>query len=111
LARNIGLDVTPPKVECNDPYCPFHGSLPVRGRIFEGIVVSDKMNRAVVVRRDYLWYVKKYMRYEKRKSLLHAHNPPCINAKIGDRVKIAECRPISKTISFVVIEKLSQQRE
>jgi len=111
MARDIGLGVTPPKTECNDPNCPFHGSLPVRGRIFEGIVVSDKMNRSVVVRRDYLWYVKKYMRYEKRKSLIHAHNPPCINAKIGDRVKIAECRPLSKTISFVVIEKLSEQKE
>jgi small subunit ribosomal protein S17 len=59
----------------------------------------------VVVEREYLHYVPKYMRYERRRSRIHAHNPPCINAKVGDRVKIAECRPISKTVSFVVIEK------
>jgi small subunit ribosomal protein S17 len=35
---------------------------------------------------------------------MHAHNPPCINAKEGDVVKIAECRPLSKTKKFVVIE-------
>jgi small subunit ribosomal protein S17 len=57
------------------------------------------------VEREYLHYVPKYMRYERRRSRIHAHNPPCINAKVGDRVKIAECRPISKTVSFVVIEK------
>ncbi|MBN1455027.1 MAG: 30S ribosomal protein S17, partial [Methanomicrobia archaeon] len=41
----------------------------------------------------------------KRQSKIHAHNPPCINAKVGDIVKIAECRPLSKTKSFVVVEK------
>ncbi len=37
---------------------------------------------------------------------MHAHNPPCIDAKVGDRVRIGECRPLAKTVSFVVIEKL-----
>ena len=46
------------------------------------------------------------MRYEKRRSKILAHNPPCIDAKKGDKVKIAECRPISKNVSFVVVEKI-----
>ncbi len=95
-----------PKVECNDRNCPFHGTLKVRGRILEGIVISDKMDKTVIVRRDYLKYIPKYKRYERRHSHIPAHNPPCINARVDDRVKIAECRPISKTVSFVVIQKM-----
>ena len=95
-----------PKVECNGRNCPFHGTLKVRGRILEGIVISDKMDKTVIVRRDYLKYIPKYKRYERRHSHIPAHNPPCINARVDDRVKIAECRPISKTVSFVVIQKM-----
>ncbi|HER54639.1 MAG TPA: 30S ribosomal protein S17, partial [Candidatus Bathyarchaeota archaeon] len=35
-----------------------------------------------------------------------AHCPPCLDVKAGDKVRLAECRPISKTVGFVVIEKL-----
>ncbi len=103
--RNIGIDVSKPEKECEDVDCPFHGTLPVRGQILEGEVVSDKAPKTVVVQRNYLKKIPKYERYEKRRSKIHAHNPPCINAKVGDVVKIAECRPLSKTKSFVVIEK------
>ena len=30
---------------------------------------------------------------------------PCIDAKEGDKVRVAECRPLSKTVAFVIIEK------
>ncbi|HUV80063.1 MAG TPA: 30S ribosomal protein S17 [Candidatus Bathyarchaeia archaeon] len=103
--RGIGINVSKPEKECEDADCPFHGTLPVRGQILEGEVVSDKAPKTVVVQRIYLKKIPKYERYEKRKSKIHAHNPPCINAKVGDVVKIAECRPLSKTKSFVVIEK------
>ncbi len=103
--RDIGLNVKVPEKECDDVNCPFHGSLPVRGQILEGKVVSDKAPKTVVVLRSYLKEIAKYERYEKRRSRIHAHNPPCINAKVGDIVKIAECRPLSKTKSFVVVEK------
>ncbi len=102
--RDIGLDVTPPKEACDDPKCPFHGKLPVRGQVFDGVVISDEMTDTVVVLREFEKKVPKYERYEKRRSKVHAHNPPCINAKEGDVVKIAECRPLSKTKSFVVVE-------
>ncbi|MCW3136785.1 MAG: 30S ribosomal protein S17 [Canidatus Methanoxibalbensis ujae] len=105
-ARDIGIEVNPPKEVCDDKNCPFHGELPVRGQILEGVVVSDKMQKTVVVEHYYLKKIRKYMRYEKRKSKIHAHNPPCIAAKKGDVVKIAECRPLSKTKSFVVVEVL-----
>jgi small subunit ribosomal protein S17 len=91
-------------MECKDKNCPFHGSLKIRGTTFEGVVVSDKMRNSVVVKRELLEHFPKYERYAKKSSKITAHNPPCINAKVGDTVKIAECRPISKTKSFVVTE-------
>jgi len=105
-ARNIGLNVKPPTKSCNDNNCPFHGSLPVRGQVITGVVSSIKMQNSILVKREYTHLVPKYERYEKRTSSYAAHCPPCIEAKIGDKVKIAECRPLSKTISFVAIEKL-----
>jgi small subunit ribosomal protein S17 len=104
MAKNIGLSVSVPEEVCNDVNCPFHGTLPVRGQVITGKVVSDRMMDTVVVERKYLHYVGKYNRYEKRNSRIHAHNPPCIKAKEGDMVKIAECRPLSKTTKFVVVE-------
>ncbi|AEF96452.1 30S ribosomal protein S17 [Methanotorris igneus] len=109
--RNIGIPVNAPKKECNDKNCPFHGTLSVRGQMFEGVVVSDKAHKTVVIKREIVKYLKKYERYEKRTSKLVAHNPECINAKVGDIVRVMECRPISKTKSFVVIEKLGHVKE
>ena len=104
--RNPCLDVQPPRKSCNDPNCPFHGLLRIRGRILEGTVASAKMEKTVTVRLDNLRYVPKYKRYERRHSHISAHNPSCVGAAENDRVKIAECRPISKTVSFVVVEKM-----
>lgn len=104
-SRNIGLPgVEPPPKTCEDPKCPFHGRVPVRGIVLEGVVVSDKMKSTAVVQHEYTYFIKKYKRYEKRKRKIHAHNPPCISAKVGDVVKIAETRPLSKTVSFVVVQ-------
>jgi len=107
MKRDIGIDVKEPDRECDDVNCPFHGKLPVRGQIIEGVVVSDKAEKTVVVQRVYMKKIRKYERYEKRRSKIHAHNPPCIAARAGDVVKIMECRPLSKTKSFVVVEKRS----
>ncbi len=95
-----------PEEKCEDKNCPFHGSLSVRGRTMEGEVVSDKMSGSVVVARQYARKVPKYERLERRTLKVHAHNPPCIGAKAGDRVKIMECRRLSKTKTFVVVQKM-----
>ena len=103
-ARDIGVDVQAPKAECTDPHCPFHGSFPVRGQVIDGQVVSTRMERSARVHREYLRYVPKYERYEKRTSSYNVHAPPCLHVQVGDRVKIMECRPLSKTKSFVIVE-------
>jgi len=100
------INVKTPKETCEDKNCPFHGSLSVRGQILVGDVSSIKMKRTVQVKREYMRYSPKYERYEKRTSAYSVHCPPCIKAKVGDKVRIAECRPLSKTISFVVVEKI-----
>jgi len=105
----MSLTFKKPKKTCNDRNCPFHGDLPVRGHVFKGIVASAKMDKTVVVERDYLSFVPKFKRYERRHSRIPSHNPPCIDAKEGDRVIIAETRPVSKTVSFVVVEKVEEK--
>ena len=108
MLPSIGLPVESPKDKCNDPNCPFHGKLAVRGKMMDGVVVKNKMRNTIVVRREYLWYMKKYARYERRHSHIPAHLPPCIEVSVGNRVKIAECRPLSKTVSFVVVQKMEE---
>ena len=104
--KNIGLELTLPKEVCGDKHCALHGKLSVRGRQFIGIVSKALAQKTAVVGWVRLFYIPKYQRYEKRRSKIQAHNPPCINAKAGDKVRIAESRPISKTKSFVIIERI-----
>jgi len=105
----VAASLKRPRKSCTDPNCPFHGRLSVRGRVLEGSVISAKMDKTAIIRRDYLHYVPKFKRYERRHSHVPAHNPPCLDAKEGDRVKIGECRALSKTVSFVIIERLEEK--
>ncbi|HYA70210.1 MAG TPA: 30S ribosomal protein S17 [Thermoplasmata archaeon] len=107
-ARDIGLDVRAPKARCDDRHCPFHGRLPVRGQVLEGTVVSVAMQRTAVVERTLLHYVAKFERYEKRRRRYLAHAPPCLNVPVGHRVRIAETRPLSKLVSFCIVEDLGE---
>lgn len=98
-----GLQVAAPKKSCNDERCPFHGNLKVRGKLLTGRAVSTAGKSFVVVQMEFLHKVGKYSRGERRRSRLSAHLPACIEVREGDRVTIGECRPLSKTISFVVV--------
>lgn len=101
------------KVACNSRWCPFHGSEPVklRGRTFEGTVIR-KLTGRIVIEFERLLSVRKYERFEKRKTRLHARLPECLNnIEVGDLVKIAECRPLSKIIHFIAVEKIKDKQE
>ena len=80
-----------------------------RGSVIEGVVVSDKMQKTVTVRTEYIVKVPKYNRMKRRHTKIKARNPPEIDAKAGDHVKIAECRPLSKQVHFIVIEKIGKE--
>ena len=99
-----GLDVELPKRSCEDDRCPFHGTLKVRGRLLNGRAVSTAGKSFVVVEMEYLHMVTKFNRGERRRSRVSAHVPQCIEVREGDSVTLGECRPLSKTISFVVVE-------
>jgi len=76
-----------------------------RGRRKErrGIVVSDKMDRTVVVRVDILKPHPKYKKMMRRSIRLHAHDES-ESAKPGDIVRLVETRPLSKTKRWRVAE-------
>jgi len=90
-------------MECDDKHCPIHANFSVRGSELEGVVVSTKPKKTVIVEVHFVHYVPKYERYERRKSRIAAHLPPCMQVKTGDKVKIAECRKISRTKAWVVV--------
>lgn len=92
-----------------DKKCPYTGNVSVRGKTFEGRVVSDSMSRTVKVEWDNLVKDSKFNRYLKTKSRVAAHNPDVIGAKVGDKVLIGETRPLSKTKHFVVIKVLENE--
>ena len=103
MVRDPGLGFPLPDKECDDRNCPYHGHLKVRGILIEGTIVSRKMHKAGVLLREYLHYDKKYQRYERRRSKISVYIPPCIPVREGDKVVVGETRPISKTVSFVVV--------
>lgn len=108
--RDIGIDVRAPKREPapGDQLNPFNGSLPVRGSVIVGRVVSQKMQGTVIVQKVHSHLVEKFDRYEKRSRRYPAHLPSNIDVNVGDEVTIAECRPVSKTVTFVVVENRTQ---
>ena len=56
------------------------------------------MHRTLVIRREYLHFIPKYSRYEKRHKNLSAHVSPAFRVTEGDQVTVGQCRPLSKTV-------------
>ena len=65
-------------------------------RTVVGVVASDKGDKTIKVVVEYQTRHPKYGKYLKRRTVLHAHDEKN-DAKLGDTVEIAECRPLSKT--------------
>ncbi|KAJ2747888.1 40S ribosomal protein S11-B [Coemansia sp. BCRC 34301] len=112
--KDIGLGFKTPAEAISGTYidkkCPFTGNVSIRGRILSGVVKSTKMKRTIIVRREYLHYITKYQRYEKRHKNIAAHlSPAFIGVEAGDIVTVGQCRPLSKTIRFNVIKHQKKQ--
>ena len=67
-----------------------------------GIVESDKREKSCTVSINYLVKHPKYGKYVRKRIRLHVHDEDNA-ARTGDRVEIAECRPISKTKSWTLL--------
>jgi small subunit ribosomal protein S11e len=106
--RNVGLSFQTPKEAKDGKYldkkCPFTGNVSIRGKIIKGMCISTKMKNTIVIHRCYLHLIKKYKRFEKRHSVLHAHCSPCFDIKEGDVVTVGQCRPLAKTVRFNVMK-------
>ncbi|MFC6975781.1 30S ribosomal protein S17 [Halomicroarcula sp. GCM10025709] len=107
----LGLNVQEPEETCTDQNCPFHGELSVRGQTLNGTVASTDMEKTVVVEREYDVKVPKYDRFMKRRSRIPAHAPECLDLAEGETVTIAECRPLSKTKSHVVVGVVADEQD
>lgn len=96
---------------CADKQCPFHGGLKIRGRQFRGYVVR-KFPRRIAIEFERVIYIRKYERYAKKKTRLHARLPSCKENEVnlGDYVLVGECRPLSKLIHFVYIRKVKEEK-
>eukprot|EP00873_Tetraselmis_striata_P015921 jgi/Tetstr1/436185/TSEL_025030.t1 len=106
--KSVGLGFKTPKSAIEGTYidkkCPFTGNVSIRGSILSGHVKSFKMERTLIVRINYLHFIKKLQRYEKRHTNISAHVSPCFRVKEGDNVTIGQCRPLSKTVRFNVLK-------
>ncbi len=96
--------------QCTDKKCPFHGNIKLRGKSFTGVVLAKDTHNTATVEWSYPVVIPKYERSETRRTKIHVHNPSCIDADIGDIVKIQETRPLSKTKKFVIVENMGKKK-
>ena len=71
-------------------------------RVLQGVVVSDKQDKTVVVRVERRFTHAMYKKVIRRSKRFHAHDPEN-KFKIGDQVRIEECAPISKQKRWIVL--------
>ncbi len=83
-----------------------------RGKIFEGVVIK-KFHKRLTIEFERMIYIKKYERYAKSRTKIHARLPESMEdqIKVGDLIQVRECRPLSKIIHFVVIKKIKDAEE
>jgi small subunit ribosomal protein S17 len=85
----------------------FSSGISIRGRKFQGTVIR-KFDKRVTIEFERVRYVKKYKRYSKAKTKIHAYLPENLKEEInlGDYIQVQECRPLSKIIHAVVVKKI-----
>ena len=94
-----------PAVE--EQHAPEHG--PGRPKVRQGIVVSDKPDKTVVVRVDIARRHKRYHKILRSSITLHVHDESN-NAHEGDTVRVQECRPMSRTKRWRLLEVLERAK-
>ncbi|MBQ3253713.1 MAG: 30S ribosomal protein S17 [Acholeplasmatales bacterium] len=77
-------------------------------KFFTGTVVSDKMDKTIVVSVDTFGVHKIYKKRVKKSTKFHVHDENN-TAKVGDVVKFMETRPLSKTKSYILVEILKSK--
>lgn len=109
--KNELLGVKAPKENCTDKKCPFHGEILVKKELLKGKMVKKDINHSATIEWFRSFYVPKYERYEIRRSRMRVHNPPCIDAKIGQEVLVARTRPLSKVKNHVILTVIHEENK
>ena len=82
------------------------GTLPLRGRKFEGIVIKKFPGR-ITIEFERVKPLRKYERYIKIRSKMHARLPKELEEiQVGDYIQVQECRPLSKILHHMVTKKI-----
>ena len=78
-----------------------------KGRKFEGYVIR-KFDKRVTIEFERVNFIKKFERYAKSKTKIHARLPESLKDQInlGDYIQIMGCRPLSKITHHIVIKKI-----
>ena len=84
----------------------------VRGRKFEGYVIRKFPGR-ITIGIERVRKIRKYERYIKIKSKMHARLPKSLEQEInlGDYIQIQECRPLSKILHHIVTKKIRSKEK
>lgn len=85
------------------------GGRPNRRKVREGLVVSNRMDKTAVVSVIERVRHRRYNKIVQRTTRLYAHDE-ANDVKVGDRVRIAETRPLSRTKRWRVVEVLERAR-
>jgi len=104
-AKRADVRAAAPVVE--EQHAPEHG--PGRPKVRQGIVVSDKADKTLVVRVDIARRHKRYHKILRSSMTLHVHDESN-NANTGDTVRVQECRPMSRTKRWRLLEVLERAR-
>merc|ERR1712159_562855 len=106
--KAVGLGIKTPRTAIDGTYvdkkCPWTGNVNIRGKLITGTIKTTKMKNTVIIRKDYLHYIKKYNRFEKRHKNTTVNVSPAFRLKQGDEILAGQCRPISKTVRFNVLK-------
>lgn len=80
------------------------GSVNIRGKMITGVIKTTKMKNTIIIRKDYLHYITKYNRFEKRHKNTPVHCSPAFRVKAGDEILAGQCRPLCKTVRFNMLK-------
>jgi small subunit ribosomal protein S17 len=104
-AKRAEVRAAAPVIE--EQHAPEHG--PGRPKIRQGVVTSDKADKTVVVRVDITRRHKRYHKILRSSMSLHVHDENN-NANTGDTVRVQECRPMSRTKRWRLLDVLERAR-
>ncbi|MBI2573222.1 30S ribosomal protein S17 [Candidatus Woesearchaeota archaeon] len=106
MKQNVFGIKAPVKSDQYDKKCPFYGEINVKKEFLTGVVIKKDTNRSATIEWHNSISVPKYERFTTKRSRIRVHNPASINAQVGDQVRVARTRPLSKTKHHVIIQVL-----